>query len=585
MSFARREPGAHPALLRFTLTILAATVLAAPASAGWVSFHADALGTGASASPHLPFDELWWAAKAPAGAGIVASPVTDSGYVIVADTAGVVRALDARSGNQQWSAKMPAGVEGTPAIAGEHVFVVDTAGNLKSFNLRTGAVEKTGTAGATRGSLAEHEGKLFIGNEAGEVKAFLSDLSPLWTYKLSSIKPDNNATATTCAGAAMPVQPVRGKPAVFDGAVYVGSLNHYIVAIDEAGVGDGKTTSVRWIYQTGDLVDASPSIVSTSTDDYVVVGSFDGTIYAFEAHQPDEGESPCMGALAEPAWTFDVPGTTTAAGTVQPSKVHSSAATADGRIFVGANSGQLYALDAEDGSKLWNTSIGTPVAGVNSSPAVGNSTVVVGSDDAHVYWLEPSNGTILRTFAAASRVSTSPALDGELAYVAAADGTLYAFGPIRPPEPDLVVTSITANATHVTVAVSNKGNAASNDTVTLRVMQGAKLLLELKVPALSAGENKTFVRTAFLPEGKVAITAELDVLDAVPERDEANNRYAGNVTIVALQEPDLNATGNDTKGKGKDSKFLGIPSLGPALVIPALALTALAVRSWRRRGP
>lgn len=568
--------------------VLLAALAASPAASGaWPSFHGDALGIGAipgaaALGLHAPFEEVWWTAKAPDSAAVAASPVAKDGLVVVADTKGVVRALDARSGTEEWRAKMPAGVEGTPAIAAEHVYVVDTAGNLRSFSLLTGALEASAAAGPTRGSIAEHEGKLFVGNEAGEVRAFLSDLSPLWTFKVNDVRFEGPTVhnVTSCAPSVAALQPVRGRPAVFDGSVYFGSLNHYVYAVDEAGQGDLKTR-LLWAYQTGDLVDASPALVSTASEDLIVAGSYDGTVYSFKAHQDGEGAGPCA-TRAEAAWTYDAKSSTTLAGTEQPTKIHSSAATDGLRVFVGTNGGDLLALSAEDGTKLWAARLGGPFDGVRSSPAVGNGTVVVGSDDARVYWLDPANGTVQRNYTASSQVSSSAALEGGLAFISGRDGTTYAFGPQRPPEPDLVVRKVALNLTRLTATVDNDGSLASNATALLRVSSDGRLLAELEVPVIAAGASKTLSSDQDFAPGLYHLTAVLDPTDTVEERNEANNAYARNMTLLA-PKVDGNETGNQTNGTGGGKgKFLGIPGPEPLAVASLLVAVALLVR--RRRG-
>ena len=56
----------------------------------------------------------------------------------------------------------------------------------------------------------------------------------------------------------------------------------------------------------------------------------------------------------------------------------SSPAVSGGVVYVGSADGNVYALNANTGAKLWGTATS---GGVNSSPTVVNGTVYVGSGD------------------------------------------------------------------------------------------------------------------------------------------------------------------------------------------------------------
>src|SRR5579862_792691 len=62
--------------------------------------------------------------------------------------------------------------------------------------------------------------------------------------------------------------------------------------------------------------------------------------------------------------------------------VYSSPAVANGVVYVGSGNHNVYALDAETGTRLWQYTTGSHVY---SSPAVANGVVYVGSSDHNVY--------------------------------------------------------------------------------------------------------------------------------------------------------------------------------------------------------
>lgn len=71
--------------------------------------------------------------------------------------------------------------------------------------------------------------------------------------------------------------------------------------------------------------------------------------------------------------------------------VKSSAALADGRIFVGCDDGKLYALAADTGKQLWTFKTGESV---ESPPLVLDGVVYVGSNDGNLYALDAEKGTL-----------------------------------------------------------------------------------------------------------------------------------------------------------------------------------------------
>lgn len=151
-------------------------------------------------------------------------------------------------------------------------------------------------------------------------------------------------------------------PAVVNGVVYVGSDDHNVYALN-------ATNGVElWAYATGSDVRSSPAVVGG----VVYVGSFDDNVYALDASNGVK------------LWNYSTGGC-----------VYSSPAVANGVVYVGSEDGYLYALNATDGARLWSY----PLSGAVSSPAVANGVVYVGSfDDGVIYALNATTGAELWSY-------------------------------------------------------------------------------------------------------------------------------------------------------------------------------------------
>ena len=87
--------------------------------------------------------------------------------------------------------------------------------------------------------------------------------------------------------------------------------------------------------------------------------------------------------------------------------IHSTAAIADGKVYVGCDDGHLYALDFKTGKKLWAFKTDDIV---ESSPLVHNGRVYFGSSDGFVYALAAKDGKLLWKFETEDRVLGAPNL-------------------------------------------------------------------------------------------------------------------------------------------------------------------------------
>ncbi|MHB1261278.1 MAG: outer membrane protein assembly factor BamB family protein [Thermoplasmatota archaeon] len=540
-------------MLRTLATGMLLLAALTPAVSGdWSSFHNDSRKSGfVAGTEYQVYRDVWWNKKLPNNTTLEASPVVSAGIVVIGGWDTVLRAYDAASGATKWEYKMTDKIVATPAIASGRVYAVDVKGALVSLDLQTGKKYAETTVGATLSPVTAHEGKIFIGTEAGEMKAFdvkSSDsvMTLLWTFSMASFKPDTGTVACV-----HPVGQIRSAAAIHDGIVYFAAMNNHVYAINEEGEPD-DTTRAQWFNITGDIILASPTIDFTNTQ--ADFASYDGKVRAFTLARPNPAS--CAAANRLPTWTYAATGN---------AQIRSSPATDGARIYFGTNSGQVLAI-SKSGAGLWSRATGDPVV---SSPAVSNGIVVVGSDDKNVYWLSAENGTVLKQFATESVVRSSPALDGTRAFIASFDGTLYMFGPEIPRRADLIVESISYIGTTLNVVLKNQGDAASGAT-TVRLFLADTFLANVDLAAIDPGQTSTVSHAATLV-ASTAVKALVDPDGTVAESIESNNEKTQAVA------PPVTATPTPEKDDGGGFK---IPGLG---LVPMLAVLALALLALRRR--
>jgi len=135
-------------------------------------------------------------------------------------------------------------------------------------------------------------------------------------------------------------------------------------------------------------------------DGRVFIGSDDDEVYALNA---------TTGALIWSYTTGDY--------------VHSSPAVADGKVYVGSKDKNVYCLNASTGSLIWNYTTGNGVT--YSSPAVADGRVYVGSCDYKVYCLNASTGSLIWSYTTGSPVESSPAVADGRVYIGSYDCKVY----------------------------------------------------------------------------------------------------------------------------------------------------------------
>jgi outer membrane protein assembly factor BamB len=148
-------------------------------------------------------------------------------------------------------------------------------------------------------------------------------------------------------------------------------------------------------------------------DGVVYVGSQDKNIYALDA---DTGSK---------IWSF-----------ATEFRVRASPAVVGGKVYTGADDGNFYCLDAEDGTQLWKTPAGGIIVPaqsarplIRSSPTVVGGKVYVGSLDQNLYCLDATSGNVIWTFTTTGPITSTPAVVDGAVYITSStprpNGTLY----------------------------------------------------------------------------------------------------------------------------------------------------------------
>jgi eukaryotic-like serine/threonine-protein kinase len=203
---------------------------------------------------------------------------------------------------------------------------------------------------------------------------------------------------------------VRSTPAVVDGAVYAGSNDRHLYALDE------KTGKQRWAFATRGGVASSPLVsggrvwFTDATNSIYALHSGTGHLIWKVTTGRD---LPVVGG-----WDF----------------YQSSPALADGVLFIGSGDGNLYALKANSGQHVWTF---TTRGRVHTSPAIWGRYVVFGSMDGALYALDRGTGKLLWKYQTDTRPpfpmtgvfigSPTIAADIGLVFAGCRDGHLYAF--------------------------------------------------------------------------------------------------------------------------------------------------------------
>jgi eukaryotic-like serine/threonine-protein kinase len=130
--------------------------------------------------------------------------------------------------------------------------------------------------------------------------------------------------------------------------------------------------------------------------------------------------------------------------------IESSAAIADGRVFVGVASGHLLALSLADGKELWKYPVEQGIG--ESSPAVSGGLVYIGDLGGVFHAINAADGKAAWTFKTKGEIKSSPVVVGDRVLIGSYDSNVYA---LSARDGKLLWSLKTENYVHGTPAVAD----------------------------------------------------------------------------------------------------------------------------------
>jgi eukaryotic-like serine/threonine-protein kinase len=309
-------------------------------------------------------------------------------------------------GGLKWKFHTGAAIFSSPAVCDGTVFIGSIDHNLYSLEAATGRLNwRFVTEGPVRSSPAVDEKRVYVLSQDGKFYALdRATGKPAWTFSTGG---ERRFTAPGIHGMGPrkemmpdPFDVFASSPVLADGMVFFGSGDGAIYALA------AETGSLRWKYQTGNVVHTAPAAV----DGVVYVGSFDRYLYALDEK---------TGAVR---WKFETGDDQTIYNQVG---IASSPAVVDGTVYFGSRDSHLYALDAVTGKKKW--AYDNHGGWVIASPVVYEGTVLFPTSDGQLFLCVDAGTGELRYKVVNRAISfSSPAVVGGVVFYGTSDGWLHA---------------------------------------------------------------------------------------------------------------------------------------------------------------
>ena len=336
------------------------------------------------------------------------SPVVADGTVYIGSADNSLYAIDAETGDEEWSFPAQHRIEATPAYSDGTVYVGSYDKRLYAVDAASGQAQWSRTFdGLIRGSPTVWDGSIYVGIGC-------HNLACAW-YAEDEGVPENGWFVSLDAASGETNwryevgNEVVSSPAVADGMVYVGASDGNLYALRPS------SGAVEWTYETRDMVWSSPAVAYGT----VFITDWNGNVHAVDA------------ATGEQEWLADTAGR----------YISGSVAVDEAAVYVGhtpyntlddptTNYAKIFRFDRESGTEEW--AFETPALEVGSSPVVTDDRLYVGShrqtegDNVGVHSLTTDGEEEWFLEVDGRGVGSSPALVDGVLYFGGTDGNVYA---------------------------------------------------------------------------------------------------------------------------------------------------------------
>jgi len=273
----------------------------------------------------------------PGTSDLMSSPTFYKGILYIGSVAGLLHAIDAKTGNTSWTFNATGEIKSSPMIVGEKV-IFGTIGaggancGLTALDLTGKLVWRSPIGSYIWVSPASDGGRVFVGSCDRTIRAFnVSDGREAWNYDTGNF--------------------ITASAAVFGDLVVVGNHGGQVTALDS------RTGSFRWEFDVpgASKVETSPAVQG----DAVLVGDGSGVLYNISL------------GTGEEVWNVSV-----------GKNIISSPVIAGDRFVVCDSDGEVEVRFLSNGALNWSYPTNQPVI---SSPAVSDGRIYIGSTNGVFY--------------------------------------------------------------------------------------------------------------------------------------------------------------------------------------------------------